>query len=161
MITIIAAIGRNNELGKNNDLIWHLPSDLNFFKEQTLGKTIAMGRNTFLSLPKLLPSRKHVVLSPETGFNKDISDVTIFKDKETFVNYCKMQKDIFIIGGASIYNMFIEIADVLVLTQIDAIDNEAEVYFPSFNKDEYVLENIGENIDNDIKFKHIKYTKKN
>lgn len=160
MITIIAAIGRNNELGKNNDLIWQLPSDLKFFKEQTSGKTVAMGRTTFLSLPKLLPNRKHIVLSPETDFNKDITDVTIFDDKDTFVNYCKDQDDIFIIGGASIYNMFIDIADYLILTEIDAEDSEAQVYFPSFDRDKYIFENLGENSDNGVDFKHIKYTKK-
>jgi len=60
-VTLIAAIGRNRELGKNNDLIWKIPEDLKFFKDNTIGKTIVMGINTFNSLPKLLPGRKHIV----------------------------------------------------------------------------------------------------
>ena len=59
--SIIAAIGKNNELGKDNNLIWHLPNDLKFFKETTTGKTIIMGRRTFESLPRLLPNRHHIV----------------------------------------------------------------------------------------------------
>ena len=62
-ITIIAAIGRNRELGKNNDLIWHFREDMKFFKEQTMGKPIVMGYKTLESLPKLLPGRKHIVLT--------------------------------------------------------------------------------------------------
>lgn len=164
MIKIIAAIGRKNELGKKGDLIWHLPSDLKFFKEQTLGGMVFMGRTTFLSLPKLLPNRKHVVLTPNEPFNKDITDVVLLEFKDDFVNYCIEQsktQDVYIIGGASIYNMFIDIADVLVLTEIDAEDSEADVYFPSFDKNKYIKENLGENVDGKIRFKHVKYTKKN
>ena len=62
-IKIIAAIGKNNELGINNELIWHLKEDLKFFKEETMGHKIVMGYNTFLSLPKLLPGRTHIVLT--------------------------------------------------------------------------------------------------
>ncbi len=161
MITIIAAIGRNNELGKNNDLIWNLPSDLRFFKEQTLGAKIAMGKNTLESLPKLLPGRKHIVLSLDNDFNKDVTDVLVYNNKDEFINYCKSCKDnIYIIGGASIYAMFIDLADVIILTEIDAEDKEAQVYFPKFDKSKYTYEYLSSNIDNGINFKHVKYIKK-
>ena len=70
--SIIAAIGKNRELGKDNDLIWHLPNDLKFFREVTNGKTIIMGRKTFYSLPKMLPNRKHIVISSSNNFNSEV-----------------------------------------------------------------------------------------
>ena len=79
-ITIIAAIGKNNELGYKNDLIWHLPNDLKFFKEKTTGKTIVMGYNTFLSLPRLLPNRKHIVLSEKKIDNEEVTTVNNLDD---------------------------------------------------------------------------------
>lgn len=161
MITIIAAIGRNNELGKNNDLIWNLPSDLKFFKEQTFGAKVAMGKNTFDSLPKLLPGRKHIVLSLDDNFNKDASNAMVYHNKDEFIKYCtSSSEDIFIIGGASIYTMFIEIADILVLTEIDSQDKEADVYFPKFDKTKYTKEVLSSNSDNGINYTHIKYVKK-
>ena len=86
-LTIIAAIGKNNELGKNNDLIWSLPNDLKFFKEKTTGHTIAMGKNTFYSLGRVLPNRKHVVFAEE-GI-KFPSEVTVFHSLEDFLNNYK------------------------------------------------------------------------
>ncbi|MEG1989902.1 MAG: dihydrofolate reductase [Clostridia bacterium] len=163
MITIIAAIGRNNELGKNNDLIWNLPNDLKFFKQQTLNSIVAMGKNTLESLPKLLPNRKHIILSLDNNFNKDILNSEVYQDKDQFINRCKKlsnDNNLYIIGGASIYSMFINIADCLVLTEIDAEDKEATVYFPQFNKNDYNMEYLSENSDGDIKYKHIKYIKK-
>ena len=75
-ITLIAAIGKSRELGKNNNLIWSIPEDLKFFRDNTINKTIVMGLNTFYSLPKLLPDRRHIVLS-----HKEVeldSSVTVF-----------------------------------------------------------------------------------
>jgi dihydrofolate reductase len=160
MITIIAAIGRNNELGKNNKLIWMLPNDLTFFKQQTKDSVIAMGKNTFNSLPTLLPGRKHVILSTNEYFNKDTTGVLIFNNKDEFINYCINCKDkIFIIGGASIYSMFVDIADVLILTEIDAEDKEAQVYFPKLDRNKYKKEVLDSNSDNGINYVHVKYTK--
>lgn len=159
MIKIIAAIGKNGELGKNNSLIWHIPADMKFFKEQTIGKKIVMGSNTFNSLPKLLPARKHIVLSKKCRFNKDTTDVLVFNEKEKLIDYCINSKDdIYIIGGASIYSMFINIADQIILTEIQE-DKEADVYFPKFDKSKYVKKIIDSNIQNGINFKHVIYTK--
>lgn len=159
MIKIIAAIGKNRELGANNDLIWHLPGDLKFFKEQTTGKTVVMGRNTFNSLPRKLPNRQHVVLSDIDSFNKDVSDVKVFNNACQFLKYCDLEAekdDIFIIGGASIYKMFIGYADELYLTEIDA-EAKADVYFPDFNKEEWNREVLGEGQDGEIHYTHVRY----
>ena len=70
--SIIAAIGKNRELGKNNNLIWHLPNDLKFFKEVTSNHTIIMGRKTFDSLPRMLPNRKHIVLTSSENLPSEV-----------------------------------------------------------------------------------------
>ncbi|MBQ2408433.1 MAG: dihydrofolate reductase [Bacilli bacterium] len=157
-LTIIAAIGKNNELGYKNDLIWHLPDDLKFFREKTTGKTIVMGYNTFLSLPKLLPNRKHIVLSSD---NLDIKDVTSFTNLEDLIKFIKeIEEEVFIIGGASIYKQFIDLVDKMYLTEVESEFKEADVYFPEFNKDEWERIELLENENNNIRFKHIEYRKK-
>lgn len=157
-LTIIAAIGKNNELGYKNDLIWHLPDDLKFFREKTTGKTIVMGYNTFLSLPKLLPNRKHIVLSSD---NLDIKDVTSFTNLEDLIKFIKeIDEEVFIIGGASIYKQFIGLVDKMYLTEVESEFKEADVYFPEFNKDEWERIELLENENNNIRFKHIEYRKK-
>ncbi|MBR5227609.1 MAG: dihydrofolate reductase [Clostridia bacterium] len=159
MIKIIAAIGKNRELGKNNDLIWHLPGDLKFFKEQTLGSVVAMGKNTFNSLPKKLPDRKHIVLADDDIFNKDVEDVIVMHDKLEFIKLCNLEAekaDIFIIGGASIYNMFIGLADELYLTEIEA-EAPADVYFPEFDKNNWKKEVLSSHEYDGIKYSHVKY----
>lgn len=163
MIKVIAAVGKNLELGKKGGLIWNLPNDLKFFKEQTEGSTVVMGRNTFNSLPKKLPNRKHLVLTDANDFNKPVDDVDIFYDFETLLDEVIKQgadKDIFIIGGGSVYKLFVPFADELILTQVDAEDKEADVYFPEFDKTEYEKVVIAQNEDNNIKYEHIRYVKK-
>lgn len=158
MIIIIAAIGKNNELGKDNKLLWHLPSDLKFFKEKTMGKTIVMGKNTFDSLPKQLPNRKHIVLSHEE-LNLP-SDIIIFYDFNELLNYIKkIEDDVYIIGGAMMYKQFIEESDMMYLTEIDK-EYEADVFFPNFNKEEWESKFIKEVEENDVKYKHMQYIRK-
>ena len=157
-LSLIAAIGKNNELGKDNGLLWHLPGDLRFFKEITMGKTIVMGYNTYRSLPRKLPNRKYVVL---TSKNRDLdSEIEIFHDKESFLETVKNRdEEIFIIGGATIYKQFIDLCNTLYLTEIDD-SKQADVYFPTFNKERYNQELLKENEENGIKYKHMIYRRK-
>ena len=156
--SIIAAIGKNRELGKNNDLIWSLPGDLKFFRNVTSGHTIIMGRNTFDSLPRMLPNRKHIVLTSRTGLP---SEVEVYKElKNILEKYKDSSEEIFIIGGSSIYELFLEYCDKLYLTEIDAMDESASVYFPYFDKNLYEKDILGENEDNGISYKHVLYSKK-
>ncbi len=160
-VTMIAAIGKNNELGKNNDLIWRFKEDLNFFKEQTMGKPMAMGYKTFYSLRggKPLPGRKHIVLTSRNIEEND--QIKIVRSLEELINYIKEYgNEIMIIGGASIYKAMIDYADKLVLTEIDAEDKEADAYFPEFNKDEWNSEELSSHEENNIKYKHLVYTRK-
>lgn len=155
--SIIAAIGKNNELGKNNDLIWHLPNDLKFFKEVTSGHTIVMGKKTFLSLPGILPNRKHIVIT-SGGLYPDA--VSVYTNIDELINdYKESSEEVFIIGGASIYKALINYCDKLYLTEINA-SAEADAYFPEFDKNDYISEILKSNEDNGISYNHILYRKK-
>ena len=156
-LIIIAAIGKNKELGINNKLIWNLPGDLKFFKEKTTGHTIVMGRKTFESLGRILPNRKHVIITHQNLNNKDI---LIYHSVTEFLNEYNENGKVFIIGGGSIYKEFINYVDEMYLTHIEASYNEADTFFPNFNEDEFEKEILGENIDNNIKYKHIYYRRK-
>ena len=158
MISIIAAIGKNNELGKNNDLIWDLPNDLKFFKKTTIGHPVVMGYNTYLSIGRPLSNRENIVLS-----DKPLEDdgLTVYND----IN--KLTSDIsnddgecFIIGGASLYNYYYPLADKMYLTLIDAEDKEADVYFPKINYDDWETETIDYNKENNINYNHVVFTRK-
>lgn len=156
---MIAAIGQNLELGKNNDLIWNLPGDLKFFKEVTTGHTVLMGKNTFYSLPKVLPNRKNIVITDKHIDNNEIEQ---YRSLEEFYDkYQDSDEVVFIIGGGMMYRQFIDKALELYLTEIDASDDEAETYFPSFDKSNYEKEIIRSNEDNGIKYTHVVYKKIN
>jgi dihydrofolate reductase len=157
-INIIAAIGKNNELGKNNDLIWKFKEDMKIFKGTTMGYPVVMGRRTFESLPNILPGRENIVISTQEINNDKIK---LYKSiKEFLISYKNYNSDVFIIGGASIYKAFIDIATALYLTEIDAIENDADVYFPIFNKEEFNKEIIKELEENGIKYRHVLYKRK-
>ena len=141
MIIIIAAIGLNNELGKDNDLIWHLPADLKRFKKVTSGHAIIMGRNTFESIGKPLPNRRSIIITRNTSYKKEGCDVV--HSLEEAINLIKDQKNAFIIGGAQIYKEAIEkqLVDQLDITKVHQ-NFEADVFFPTI--DQSVWEKISE-----------------
>ena len=156
-ITLIAAVGKNLELGINNTLIWSIPEDLKFFRDNTMGKTIVMGMNTLNSLPKLLPNRRHVVL---TRKNIEIDSCIIVHSIEELLTYIEsLDEEIMIIGGAQIYNQMIEYANKMLLTEIDD-SCDADVYFPSFSMEDFDREVISEHEYNNIDYSHVVYTRK-
>lgn len=154
---MIAAIGKNRELGKNNDLIWHLDGDLPFFKRVTMGKSVIMGRSTFFSLPKALPGRKNIVLTFPPVF--EAPGVTTVLSPEEALELVKDEDEVFIIGGASVYALFIDKADRLYLTEAEAEDDTADVYFPEFDKSQWNRTVIDEG-GTDIKYVHVLYERK-
>ena len=156
-LVIIAAIGKNNELGKDNKLIWHLPGDLKFFKEKTIGKNIVMGRKTFESLPKMLPNRHHIVIT--TG-NIDNSEVEVYHSIEDFLKDYSYSGETYVIGGASIYNSLIDYVDVMYLTEINKECLDADSYFPDFDREGWRSEVIGNNTENGISYKHVLYKRR-
>ncbi|GHV26649.1 dihydrofolate reductase [Bacteroidia bacterium] len=135
-ISIIVAVGKNNEIGQGNDLLCHLPADLNHFKEITSGHTIIMGRKTFESLPKgALPNRKNIVISR----NKDlkIEGATVYDSLDYALLKLIDEEEVFIIGGAQIYRQMLPDADKLYLTKIHADFPEADVFFPEIKYNEW------------------------
>lgn len=156
---LIAAIGENGELGKKNQLIWHLKEDLKFFKEQTMGHDIVMGYQTFCSLPKILPGRKHIVVT-----HRDIvlpEDVIVCHSLQEVKEYIQSQgKECYVIGGASIYEQMLPDCDKLYLTKIEANDTEADVYFPRFDEDNFDIHVLDEHEENKIRYKHLEYVRK-
>lgn len=156
-INIIAAIGKNNELGKDNKLIWTMPKDLRFFKQMTLDKTIIMGRKTFESLPNKLPRRNNVVISSRNL--EQFCDVICFNDLlEALMAYSN--EDVFVIGGQSIYTQALEFTDTMYLTEVNEEELYADAYFPSFNKHEWNVKELESGIDNGIEYTRKKYVRK-
>lgn len=157
-INLIAAIGKNNELGKNGDLIWKIKEDMKFFKETTINHPVVMGRLTFESLPKVLPNRKNIVISSSQINN---SEIEIYKSIKEFLEcYNNCREDIFIIGGASIYREFIKVANKMYLTLIDSTA-DADVYFPKFSLNDWEENILSCGEENLVKYKHVLYKRKN
>ena len=130
MIIMIAAVAENNALGKDNDLLWHLPNDFKRFKEITSGHHIIMGRKTFESFPKPLPNRTHVIISRQKDFVKE--GCIVVQDIENALAVCPKNEDVFIIGGGEIYKQFISFADQLDITRVHN-SFDADVYFPEID----------------------------
>lgn len=138
MISIIAAIAENNAIGVNNDLPWRLPNDMKRFKELTTGHTIIMGRKTYDSLPKgALPNRKNIVISRDKNLSLD--SCKVFNSLQEAVNEYKHETEIFIIGGASIYEQALRHADKLYITLVHYSPEKADTFFPEINKEKWVL----------------------
>ena len=157
MISIIAAIGKNRELGRGYDLIWHIKEDLKNFKNLTMGKYIVMGKNTYESLPKHLEGRKYIVLSSSLS---EIENGLLFNDFNKLLEFIKdVDEDVMIIGVARIYKLFLPFADKLYLTEIDS-EEKADVYFPDFNKEDYGCNVVSTNEVDGLKYSFVIYERK-
>lgn len=157
-LSLIVAVGKNMEIGKDNKLLWHIPEDLKFFKEKTSGKTIIMGSNTFYSLPKVLPNRHHIVLTLDDYKFPD--EVEVFNDFETLINSLrKRNEEMFVIGGAAIYSLFIDYVDSMYITEIDK-EYDADKFFPNFDKKEWSSEILNTHECDGIEYKHVLYKRK-
>lgn len=156
-VSMIAAIGKNYELGKGNDLIWHFREDMKFFKETTTGNTVIMGRNTFESLPHALPNRRNVVITTNADYAAEGAEVVNSIEQALAVT---KDDNVFVIGGGKIYEEMIGYADKLYLTEIDAQCDDADVYFPVFDKSQYSSEKLTDFEVDGIHFSHILYKKR-
>lgn len=136
-LSMIAAIGENFELGYQNQLLCHLPADLKYFKEKTSGCPVIMGDRTWESLPrKPLPNRRNIVITLDK--NATFQDCEVVHSIEDAMDLVREEKESFIIGGATIYSLFIGLIGRLYLTRIHS-DFTADVYFPRFNENEWNL----------------------
>jgi len=131
MISIIAAVAKNRAIGYKNKLIYWLPNDLKRFKALTTGNTIIMGRHTFESLPKgALPNRRNIVLSRT---QKDFPGCDVYSSLDEALQHCDKDEDIYIIGGSSVYEQAMTMADRLCLTEIDDTPDNADAFFPPYD----------------------------
>ena len=139
MLSIIVAVANNNVIGKDNKLIWHLPEDLKRFKELTTGKTIIMGRKTFDSLGRVLPNRKHIVLTKNKDLSIENEAVTVINNIQDLKKYINEDEETFIIGGGAIYKMLLPYAKKIYITKIHETF-EGDTYFPEINEQEWTIE---------------------
>jgi dihydrofolate reductase len=136
LITLIAAAGENNELGKDNDLVWHLPNDFKRFKQLTTGHHIIMGRKTFESFPKPLPNRTHVIITRQKEYKPE-GTIVVNSMAEALAAVAKDNQP-FIIGGGEIYDMGINAAHKIELTRVHGTF-DADTFFPEINESEWEL----------------------
>ena len=161
MLSIIVAKAKNNIIGKDNKLIWHLPEDLKRFKELTTGHTIIMGRKTFESLGKVLPNRKHIVFTQNPNFEIKDENVQVVHSMLEIQEYIEDENENFVIGGAQIYASLISKCDKLYITQINK-DFIGDSYFPNINENEWeIIEKLtGPNDENNFEYEYITYQRK-
>lgn len=135
-LSAIVVIAENSAIGKNNDLLCHLPADLKHFKELTMGHTIIMGRRTFESLPKgALPGRENIVVTRNADYQA--AGAVVCHSVDEALQKASMPGERFIIGGAQLYAATIDKVDMLHLTELHASFADADTFFPQINRDEW------------------------
>ena len=162
MLSIIVAVSKNNVIGKDNKLIWHLPGDLKRFKRLTSGKNIIMGRKTFESLGRILPDREHIILCNDMEMNIDDDRVIVLEDISMLDSYINSDEENFVIGGATIYKLLMPMCNKLYVTHIEE-EFEGDVYFPDIDLNIWKEENIEDGITNEenpYSYKYVTYIRK-
>ncbi|MBR6134375.1 dihydrofolate reductase [Candidatus Saccharibacteria bacterium] len=156
MFSIISAIAKNNAIGKDNDLVFHIKEDMKFFRETTRNHTVIMGKKTWESLPGKLKDRKNLVISHTEVEDADgtITDLDKYIEENK-----KSDEEIFVIGGGSIYKYMLPHSKYLYLTEVDA-EPEADIYFPEFDRKNYKKETLKTGTAGDLKFEINRYEHK-
>ena len=137
-ITMIAAAAENNAIGKDNDLLWHLPDDFKRFKQLTTGHPIIMGRKTFESFPSTLPNRRHIIITRDRTYTVDFPDCIVVYSLEEALDTLGEDEESFIIGGGDIYSLGMPFTDVIELTRVHQ-SFEGDAYFPEINENDWKL----------------------
>ena len=135
-ISIIVAMAENRAIGKDNQLLWHISADLKRFKKITMGHPIIMGRKTFESIGKVLPGRQNIIISRRKDYQA--AGATICHNPEEALKCCDRAEEVFVIGGAEIYQTFFPRADRIYLTQIHETYSEADTFFPEFVRADFI-----------------------
>ncbi len=158
MIAIIVAVSEDLGIGKDNDLLWNISEDLKRFKRLTMGNTVIMGKKTWESLPrKPLPGRKNIVLTDTPG--EDINLATTAFSIEDALGKCDMGKEVFIIGGGTVYRQFMPLADRLYITHVH-MKAPADVFFPAIDPGVWKViskEDFGIDKTNSIPYSYVIY----
>lgn len=152
MITLIAAVGKNNEIGFKNNLLWSIPEDMKHFKNYTMGKVIVMGAKTFVSIGKPLPGRKNVVVT-----SHPMLGVITAKDITSVLSIEHCYNELVVIGGASVYNQTIDLADKLVITHIEEDAANADTFFPKIDPVQWKINTSTEGESNNPKIRFVEY----
>lgn len=157
-IILVAAVGENGEMGRNNELLWHLPGDLPRFKQLTMGSPIIMGRKTYDSIGRALPGRLNIVLTENADWHAD--EVTIASSLEHALEISKQENTgkAFVIGGGQIYKLFLAYATSMEITEV--FDSPlADTYFPNFSTADFSEVERIQNHQQDPKFDYVTYKK--
>ena len=161
LISMIVAMDENRLIGENNQLPWHMPADLAFFKRTTMGKPILMGRKTWESIGRALPGRRNIVISRNTSYVASGADVTA--SLEDAIALCEGEQEIMLIGGATLYEQCLAATDNLYITRIHHTF-EGDTWFPDFNQYQWKIE-FQEDYDadeaNPYPYSFIKFCKEN
>lgn len=136
-ITLVAAFDKNQAIGINGDLPWNLSSDLKHFKKLTTGNTIIMGRKTFDSIGKALPNRKNIVLTRNKEW--EVEGVIPINSLDDVDSVCKKEEEIFVIGGAEIYALFLEKATKMILSFVEVEIKNADAFFPEYDSENWQI----------------------
>ncbi|KAF1683720.1 dihydrofolate reductase [Veillonella sp. R32] len=162
MLAMVVAKAKNNVIGKDNQLIWHLPKDLQYFKKLTTGHVIIMGRKTLESLPFLLPNREHWVVTRQADYKPPYEGVRVFHSPEEAVKVAEALEVAYCIGGAQMYESFMPYAETLYVTEIDK-EFEGDAHFPTIDLNQFeVVESIAGEVDekNPWPFSFVTYRRK-
>ncbi len=136
-LSLLVAVSLNHVIGIHNQLPWHLPADLKYFKKLTTGHTILMGRKTYDSIGKPLPNRENVVITHSKDFYAD--GAVVKNSIEDAIEYCKDKEEVFVIGGEIIFNQMMSLADTLYLTRVHTIIENGDAFFQEPGSDEWEL----------------------
>jgi dihydrofolate reductase len=159
LLSIITAFDRNRLIGRDNELPWHLPADLQFFKQTTMGKPIIMGRMTFESIGRPLPGRRNLVISRNAEFNA--TGCEVYPSVERALASVSDLPEAMLIGGASLYAQTLDQASTLYTTQIDA-EFEGDAWFPEISADDWLevwRKNHGPDEHNPYAYAFVKYSR--
>ncbi len=142
IVSLIAAIGKNRELGRGNNLIFKIPEDMKFFREKTRGHAVIMGRKTYESIGHPLPNRTNIIVTRDSNFTIHDSSTEVVHSVEDAIKFGKTveQNELFVIGGAQIYQLALQYADKLYLTLVEAEVPDADAFFPDYSEFKKVSE---------------------
>ena len=164
MLSLIVAIASDGAIGRKGTLPWHISDDLKHFKKITRGHTMLMGMNTFISLPGVLPKRKHIVIADDPSFTVDHPMVEVRRDLFAALEECKAaEEEIFVIGGGSVYRQSLPYVSKLYITRIDMTVPDADTFFPNIPEEEWKVVSESEPMydeENGVSYRFVDYERK-
>lgn len=164
MIILMASVGNNNEIGKDNERLFNLNFHNDKFKQEVEGNVIVMGRNTFNELTDDLDNTKKIVLSKTRKFNKQIGkDVVVVDNVLDLIKKCRelsQKTDVYIVGGESMFNLFMDYAKKIYITKVDKTVKDADAFFPEIRLQEWDEKVLNKDEEKGTNFSFVEYTKK-